>query len=73
MDALRRIARAHGVKLIEDAAHAFGGTHKGRKIGNGTADFTCFSFQAIKQITTIDGGLLACADDDQASTGSPSG
>jgi len=43
--------------LIEDAAHALGAKYKNKLIGN-TADFTCFSFQAIKHITTGDGGLV---------------
>lgn len=57
-DELRRViaGRAH---LIEDAAHALGAEYKGRKTGS-YADFTCFSFQAIKHITTGDGGLLTC-------------
>lgn len=59
LDELRRIADKHGVKLIEDAAHAMGAEYNGQKIG-GIADFTCFSLQAIKHITTGDGGLLAC-------------
>lgn len=57
LDALIKIARKHKIKLIEDAAHAFGATYKGREVGR-IADFTCFSLQAIKHITTVDGGLL---------------
>ncbi|MCL4359692.1 DegT/DnrJ/EryC1/StrS family aminotransferase [Patescibacteria group bacterium] len=45
------------IPIIEDAAHAFGAMYKGNKVGN-TADFTCFSFQAIKHLTTADGGAL---------------
>lgn len=45
------------ISIIEDAAHAFGAEYKNRKVGN-FADFTCFSFQAIKHMTTIDGGAL---------------
>lgn len=43
--------------LIEDAAHALCSEYKGQKTGS-YADFTCFSFQAVKHITTGDGGLL---------------
>lgn len=50
---LNRIAQSHGISLIEDAAHGFGTTALG-------ADFICFSFQAIKHITTVDGGMLVC-------------
>jgi dTDP-4-amino-4,6-dideoxygalactose transaminase len=61
LDELQAIARKHGVKLIEDAAHAFGATYKERPIGS-HSDFVCFSFQAIKHFTTIDGGALICRD-----------
>jgi len=49
----------HGVKIIEDAAHAFGAEYQGTRIG-AQGDFACFSFQAIKHITTGDGGALTC-------------
>lgn len=57
-DELRKVicGRAY---LIEDAAHALCAEYKGRKTGS-YADFTCFSFQAVKHITTGDGGLLTC-------------
>lgn len=58
LDSLRKIAKRNNIKLIEDAAHAFGATYKNKKVGC-IADFTIFSFQAIKHITTVDGGLLA--------------
>ena len=56
---LRRIADSHGIKLIEDAAHSFGALYENAKVGN-QAHFTCFSFQAIKHLTTVDGGALVC-------------
>lgn len=46
-----------GLPLIEDSAQAHGAEYKGKKVG-GIADFTAFSFQAIKLITTCDGGML---------------
>lgn len=58
-DEIMKIGRKHNVKVIEDAAHAFGAKYKKRMVGT-IADFTCFSFQAIKHITTVDGGLLSC-------------
>ena len=61
LDQIVSIARAHNLKVIEDAAHAFGAEYKGQKVGT-IADFTCFSLQAIKHITTGDGGLLTCKD-----------
>ncbi len=59
IDSVRKIAAEHGLPVIEDAAHALGATYKGVKIGN-HSDFVCFSFQAIKHLTTVDGGALAC-------------
>jgi dTDP-4-amino-4,6-dideoxygalactose transaminase len=59
LDEVNAIAKKHRLKVIEDAAHAFGAEYKGRKIGS-ISDFTEFSFQAIKHLTTVDGGLLAC-------------
>ena len=61
LDKLRQIADKHGLKLIEDAAHAQGARYKGRPVGT-FADYTIFSFQAIKHITTGDGGALVCLD-----------
>lgn len=58
IDGLLKITRKHSIKLIEDAAHGFGSTYKSKKVGS-IADFTCFSFQAIKHITTVDGGAVA--------------
>lgn len=57
LDELMRIGTKYNLKVIEDAAHAFGAEYKGKKVGT-IADFTCFSFQAIKQLTTVDGGML---------------
>ncbi len=59
IDAINKIASEHGIQTIEDAAHAFGSEYKGKKIGN-HSDFVMFSLQAIKHITTVDGGLLFC-------------
>jgi len=51
------------VKLIEDAAHAFGSIYQSRPVGD-LADFTCFSFQAIKHLTSVDGGALTALHDE---------
>jgi perosamine synthetase len=59
LDALRDICKEKGLKLIEDAAHALGARYNGTRIGS-HGDFACFSFQAIKHLTTVDGGLLSC-------------
>lgn len=57
LDEIHAIARKHDLPVIEDAAHALGATYKGKPIGT-LSDFAMFSFQAIKQLTTGDGGLL---------------
>jgi len=59
IDEINHIGNKFNLKIIEDAAHAFGSQYKGKKIGN-HSDFVIFSLQAIKHITTIDGGLLFC-------------
>lgn len=61
LSGLREVADEFGVPLIEDAAQALGATFEGAPIGS-IADFTIFSFQAIKHITTGDGGLLSIRD-----------
>lgn len=61
---LRRIADAHGVALIEDCAHALGATYGGEAIGT-VGDYGLYSFQAIKHMTTVDGGLLTLRREDQ--------
>ena len=61
IDKLKKILKQKksNAKIIEDAAHAFGAKYKNKKIGN-HGDLVAFSFQAIKQIHTIDGGALVC-------------
>jgi len=64
LDEIVDICERHGLKTIEDAAHSFGAAYKGNKVGSlGTkVSYTCFSFQAIKHMTTVDGGALACSN-----------
>jgi perosamine synthetase len=52
------------IPIIEDAAHAFGASYKGSPIGS-IASYTCFSFQAIKHLTTGDGGAVTTSRGDQ--------
>jgi dTDP-4-amino-4,6-dideoxygalactose transaminase len=61
MDELNAIAEEWNIPVIEDAAHALGASYKGVPIG-AISDFTMFSFQAIKHITTGDGGMLSLKD-----------
>jgi perosamine synthetase len=63
LEAINQIAHKHGLKTIEDAAHSLGAEFSGVKVGN-ICDYTCFSFQAIKHLTTVDGGALACKTKD---------
>ena len=65
MDELLTLGREHDLKIIEDAAHAFGSKYKGKMIG-GLGDATCFSFDPIKNITTGEGGAVTLADDELA-------
>jgi perosamine synthetase len=65
LEQIHAIARRHGLVVIEDAAHAPGATYQGRAIG-AISDFTCFSFQAIKHLTTGDGGALCALDPEKA-------
>jgi dTDP-4-amino-4,6-dideoxygalactose transaminase len=55
------IAKKYGIRVIEDAAHAFPAHYHGRKIGT-ISDVTCFSFYATKTITTGEGGMLVSDD-----------
>ncbi|WP_052732348.1 DegT/DnrJ/EryC1/StrS family aminotransferase [Hymenobacter terrenus] len=65
MAEIQTIANRHGLVVIEDAAHSPGATYQGQPIGS-ISDFTCFSFQAIKHLTTGDGGALCARDPERA-------
>lgn len=65
IDGVYDFARRHGLRVIEDAAHAFGCRHRGRKIGS-FGDAVCFSFDGIKNITCGEGGLCVIFDDREA-------
>ena len=58
---IRSISDEFGIPLIEDCAHALGATYDGKAVGT-VGDFGIFSFQAIKHMTTVDGGVLTVAD-----------
>lgn len=61
VEAIQRIADKYSLRVIYDAAHAFGVTHKGRGIGN-YGDASVFSFHATKVFHTIEGGAVAFSD-----------
>lgn len=65
MDELLGIAQDYSIRIVEDAAHAFGSTYKGRRIG-GFGDITCFSFDPIKNLTCGEGGAVVVNDDNLA-------
>jgi perosamine synthetase len=65
MDEIREIARAHGLTIIEDAAHALPATYKGQRIGT-ISEATCFSFYATKNLVTGEGGMLTVHEDELA-------
>ncbi len=62
MPALLAIARRHGLKVVEDAAHALPATSGGALVGTLASDATVFSFYANKTITTGEGGMLVTRD-----------
>jgi dTDP-4-amino-4,6-dideoxygalactose transaminase len=65
MDAIAAIGEKHGIPIVEDAAHALGARYRGKPIGS-VSDFSCFSFYAIKNITTMEGGMVAVRDGEAA-------
>jgi dTDP-4-amino-4,6-dideoxygalactose transaminase len=62
MDPIRALAAAHGLAIIEDAAHALPASYRGRAIGT-LGDAAAFSFYATKNVTTGEGGMLVAADE----------
>ncbi|NTV49341.1 MAG: DegT/DnrJ/EryC1/StrS family aminotransferase [Geobacteraceae bacterium] len=62
MDAILAIANKHGLKVVEDAAHALPTLYNGRLIGTLNSDATVYSFYATKTITTGEGGMIVTRD-----------
>jgi dTDP-4-amino-4,6-dideoxygalactose transaminase len=65
IDALNQIAAKHGLRVVEDAAHAIGSRHRDRLIGS-FGDLVVFSFHPNKNMTSIEGGAVATADAGEA-------
>lgn len=57
LNSFRRVAKRHGVVVVEDACQALGASYKGKKIGS-LSDMTAFSFHPVKSITTGEGGAV---------------
>ena len=67
MDEIIAIAERHGILVIEDAAHAHGGTYRGRGLGS-IGHMACFSFQSSKNMSAGEGGIITTSDPDLAET-----
>jgi dTDP-4-amino-4,6-dideoxygalactose transaminase len=61
IDGIYAFAKANGLRVIEDAAHAFGTMHNYKRVG-GFGDVACFSFDGIKNITSGEGGCVVTDD-----------
>ena len=68
LNRLGEIAEKWDIPVIEDAAHALGASYAGKLIG-AHSRFVMYSLQAIKHMTTIDGGMLICRDPADSSRG----
>lgn len=66
MDEILALAKKHGLKVIEDAAHSFPTRYKDRLIGTLQSDVTVFSFYATKTLATGEGGMVVTRDADIA-------
>ena len=63
VETIEEIADKYGLKVIYDAAHAFGVTYQGRGVGS-FGDASCFSFHATKVFNTIEGGAVCFRDEE---------
>jgi dTDP-4-amino-4,6-dideoxygalactose transaminase len=62
LSGIYEVAGEHGLRVVEDAAHAFGTFYDGRPIGS-FGDLTCFSYGPVKIITSLDGGAVVLPDE----------
>jgi len=63
LEGVYSLAYQHGLRVIEDAAHSFGGQYQGKPVG-ASGDIICFSFDGIKNITCGEGGAVISKDKD---------
>lgn len=61
LDSILNLADRHGLVVIEDACHALGAEHRGRRVGS-VAHMTVFSFHPVKHLTTGEGGMVTTDD-----------
>ncbi len=61
MDAINKIAKEHNLLVLEDSAHACGSKYKGKAVGT-LADMTVFSFHAVKNLATGEGGMVTTSN-----------
>ena len=66
MTTILQIAKEHGLRVVEDAAHALPAEHRGRSVGSMDSDVTVFSFYANKTMTTGEGGMIVTRDPELA-------
>lgn len=64
MDEFNKISKEYKIPIIEDTAHALGSKYAGKPVGS-NSEYTCYSFQAIKHMTTADGGVLALKSEEE--------
>jgi dTDP-4-amino-4,6-dideoxygalactose transaminase len=63
MDAILAVTRPRGIRVIEDASHAHGGAYDGKPVGT-IGDIGCFSLQASKAMSAVEGGVATTDDTD---------
>lgn len=68
MNEFNKISKEYSIPIIEDAAHALGAKYNSKPIGS-NSDYTIFSLQAIKHMTTVDGGFLTLKNSDSYNKG----
>jgi dTDP-4-amino-4,6-dideoxygalactose transaminase len=64
MNGVYKLAEKHGLRVLEDASHAFGTEARGAKLGS-FGDMTWFSFDPVKVVTSIDGGCVIVGSEEE--------